>query len=393
MTATVLVVDDEENARHIITNYLTPKGFEVIGVATLAEARNCLQRGNADVVLLDVQLPDGYGPSLLYETNHMAFRPPIILITAYGDIDMAVDAMKNGAHDFLQKPIQLTQLEQSIQRANEIVAMRRELAHLRSTQHQKSNFVIGNSPDMHTLINQAQRAALASVSVLITGQTGTGKELLAQFIHQNGPRASKPFIAINCAAIQSTVLESELFGYEAGAFTGAEKRKIGLMEVADGGILFLDEISSMPMDIQAKLLRAIEERAFRRVGGTNLIRVDVQILAASNRNLVNMIHEGHFREDLYYRLKVVDLHLPPLRERKQDIPELVGFFLRHHNARLGMNITDITPKALEALVAYNWPGNIRELYHSIERAMLFCDEASIDLSLLPTDVINFHPQA
>jgi len=386
MTATVLVIDDEENARHIIANFLTPRGYEVIGVPTLGEARACLQRGSADIVLLDVQLPDGYGPNLLSETRHMAFRPPIILITAYGDIDMAVEAMKNGAHDFLQKPIQLVQLEQSIQRAYELITMRRELAHLRSAQQQKGNFVIGTSPVVHSVISQAERAASASVSVLITGETGTGKEVLAQYIHRMGPRSSKPFIAVNCAAIQSTMLESELFGYEAGAFTGAERRKNGLMEVADGGILFLDEISSMPMDIQAKLLRAIETRSFRRVGGTTLIHVDVQILAASNRKLETLIKENEFREDLYYRLKVVDLHLPPLRERKADIPELVGFFLRQLNARLGQNILDVKPAAMEALIAYDWPGNIRELSNCIERAILFCDEPVIDIPNLPADV-------
>ncbi|HMD89102.1 MAG TPA: sigma 54-interacting transcriptional regulator, partial [Anaerolineaceae bacterium] len=237
-------------------------------------------------------------------------------------------------------------------------------------------------------ISQAQRAASASVSVLITGETGTGKEVLAQFVHRIGPRSSKPFIAINCAAIQNTMLESELFGYEAGAFTGADRRKTGLMEVADGGILFLDEISSMPQDIQAKLLRVIEERAFRRVGGTTLIHVDVQILAASNRNLLGMIQEGHFRQDLYYRLKVVDLHLPPLRERKDDIPELVGFFIRQNNAKQGMNVIHVTPRAMEALIRYQWPGNIRELSNAVERAMLFCDGEAIDLPYLPADVVH-----
>ncbi|MDD5368081.1 MAG: sigma-54 dependent transcriptional regulator [Anaerolineaceae bacterium] len=388
MTATVLIVDDEENARLFISNFLTSRGYEVIGVATLAEARTSLKRGNADVVLLDVQLPDGYGPNLLEETRTNPLRPPIILITAYGDIDMAVDAMKAGAHDFLQKPIQLTQLEESIQRAVEIISMRRELNHLRTTQSQGAKFIVGKSTLMHSVVSQAQRAAIASVSVLITGETGVGKEVLAQFIHQNGPRANKPFIAVNCAAIQNTMLESELFGYEAGAFTGADRRKNGLMEVADAGILFLDEISSMPMDIQAKLLRAIEERAFRRVGGTNLIRVDVQILAASNRKLANLISKGEFREDLYYRLKVVDLDIPPLRERKEDIPELVGFFLRQYNARLGLNITDITPRAMEAMVGYDWPGNIRELSNAIERALLFCDDPVLDLSHLPSDVLK-----
>lgn len=386
MTATILIVDDEENARLNIGAFLTSKGFETLGVATLAEARACVRKGCADIILLDVQLPDGYGPDLLEETAHLPFRPPILLITAFGDVDMAVDAMKNGAHDFLQKPIQLAQLEKSIQRALEIVAMRRELTHLRSTRQDGQDFIVGNSPAMTLLIRQAQRAATASVSVLITGETGTGKEVLASAIHRMGPRANKPFIAINCAAIQSTVLESELFGYEAGAFTGADKRKHGLMEVADGGILFLDEIASMPVDTQAKLLRALEERAFRRVGGTNLIRVDVQILAASNRQLPRLIEKGEFREDLYYRLKVVDLHLPPLRERHEDIPELVGLFIRKNNPRMGLNISDVTPRALKALIGHRWPGNIRELRNVIERAMLFCDDPVIDLHHLPAEL-------
>jgi len=239
---------------------------------------------------------------------------------------------------------------------------------------------------MTSVVSQAQRAAAASVSVLITGETGTGKEVLAKFIHRSGPRSSKPFVAINCAAIQNTMLESELFGYEAGAFTGAERRKHGLMETADGGVLFLDEISSMPLDIQAKLLRVLEERAFRRVGGTQLIHVDVQILAASNRDLRAMIKDGHFREDLYYRLKVVDLHLPPLRERKADIPELVALFIKLNNARLGVNVTSVSPRAVAALTAYSWPGNIRELSNAIERALLFCDEAQLDLAHLPPDI-------
>lgn len=388
MSATILVVDDEENARLIISQFLTPKGYEVLGAASLAEARAHLQRGDADVILLDVQLPDGYGPSLLEESAQLEMRPPILLITAYGDIDMAVEAMKNGAHDFLQKPIQLARLEESLTRAVEIVTMRRELAHLRKAQRRGQDFVAGSSDAMKTLLNQTERAARASVSVLITGETGTGKEVLAHFIHSSGPRAEKPFIAINCAAIQPTMLESELFGYEAGAFTGADKRKPGLLEVADGGILFLDEIASMPLDIQAKLLRVLEERAFRRVGGTHLIKVDVQVLAASNRPLQRLIADGFFREDLYYRLKVVDVHIPPLRERKSDILELAGFFVRENNARMGLNIRDITPRAVETLRQYNWPGNVRELRNAIERAMLFCDDPVIDVPQLPADVVR-----
>ena len=386
MSFTVLIVDDEENARLNIASFLTSQDYEVFGVSSLKEAREFINNESADIILLDVQLPDGYGPTLLEETARIPMRPPIILITAYGEIDMAVEAMKNGAHDFLQKPIQLDQLDKSLQRAAENVAMRRELAHLRKAQHQDSDFIIGKSEAIHLVFDQAERAAAASVSVLITGKTGTGKEIIAAVIRQKGPRANKPFIDINCAAIQDTVIESELFGYEAGAFTGADKRKHGLMEVADGGILFLDEISSMPVSMQAKLLRAVEERAFRRVGGTNLIKVDVQIIAASNRDLQALMQEGKFREDLYYRLKVVDLDLPPLRERKEDIPDLVGFFIRKYNQSMGLNITNITPRAMETMMKYDWPGNIRELKNAIERAMLFCDDAALDIQHLPTEM-------
>lgn len=388
MSATILVVDDEENARIMLDNFLTQQGYEVLSAATLAEARVHLKNGSADIVLLDVKLPDGYGPTLLEETALQQLRPPIIMITAFGDVDMAVDAMKNGAHDFLQKPIKLEQLHKSIRRAQELVSMRRELSHLRESQRQNMDYFISKSSSMRSLMKQAERAAAASVSVLITGETGTGKEVLARAIHQMGPRALKPFIAVNCAAIQSTVLESELFGYEPGAFTGADKRKLGLMEVADNGILFLDEISSMPVDMQAKLLRALEARSFRRVGGTKEIQVDVQILAASNRDLLNAITEGGFREDLYYRLKVVNLHIPPLRDRKEAIPDMVGLFISQLNPRMGLNIIDVTQRAMQALVAYNWPGNVRELRNTIERAMLFCDEECIDIEHLPTDLFN-----
>ena len=388
MSVTILIIDDEENARKNIGAYLTKNGFEVLEAGTLAEGREVLERGDGDIVLLDVQLPDGFGPSLLSQTHSYANRPPVIVITGHGDIKMAVDAMKDGAHDFITKPItDLESLNKSIQRACEIVNLRRELFHLRQSQIKEVNFVIGQTSQMLAVIDQAKKAAKASVSVLITGETGTGKDMLAQYIHQIGPRANKPYIPIDCGAIQPTVLESELFGYEAGAFTGAEKRKHGLMEIADTGILFLDEISSLTTDIQAKLLRAIEEQAFRRVGGTNLIKVDLQIIAASNRNLKEMIDSREFREDLYYRLKVVDLHLPALRDRKNDIPELVGFFIKHLNPKFGLNIIDISSQAVEALINYNWPGNIRELMHTIERAMLFCNGEKIDVNDLPMDIV------
>jgi len=388
MSLSVLVVDDEDNARTFVGTFLKKKGYEVIEAGTLAEARDKVKKGEGDVVLLDVQLNGEYGLNLLYETAMMPVRPPIIVITGFGNIDMAVDAMKNGATDFLSKPLDMAQLEKSLQRACEIVAMRRELEHYREAQMQKSNFVIGVNEVVKTTIQQALVASEKQVSVLITGETGTGKDVIAKYIHSIGPRANKPFISINCAAIQNTMLESELFGHEAGAFTNAERKKPGLMEIADGGVLFLNEIASMAVDIQAKLLTAIETHAFRRVGGTALIKVDVQIIAASNRDLKEMIRKGDFREDLYYRLKVVDLDMPPLKERKEDIPELVGFFIRENNARQGMNVVDVSPKAMGALQQYSWPGNIRELSNVIERAMLFCDGMTINLADLPKDLTS-----
>ena len=388
MSLSVLVVEDEDNARSFVSTFLKKKGYEVFEASTLDEARERVKKGDGDVVLLDVQLHGEYGLNLLYETAMMPARPPIIVITGFGSIDMAVDAMKNGATDFLQKPLDMSQLEKSLQRAREIVAMRRELEHYREAQMQKGNFVIGTNEVVKNTVQQALVASEKQVSVLITGETGTGKDVIAKYIHSIGPRANKPFISINCAAIQSTMLESELFGHEAGAFTSADRKKPGLMEIADGGVLFLNEIASMPVDIQAKLLTAIETHTFRRVGGTALIKVDVQIIAASNRNLKEMIKKGDFREDLYYRLKVVDLDMPPLRERKEDIPELVGFFMRENNARQGMNVVEVSPKAMEVMQQYSWPGNIRELSNAIERAMLFCDGMTINLADLPKDLTS-----
>ena len=389
MSFSILIVDDEENARKGLSVFLKSKNYEVFEAGSLKEAREHLEKGNGDVLLLDVQLPDGYGQSLLKELQQQHNKPPVILITGFGDIEMAVDAMRNGAHDFLTKPItDLTVLEKSLERAGEIIKMRREIAHYRQKQLDSVDFVLGTNEKMKDVVSQALKAARAMVSVLITGETGTGKEILAQYIHKSGPRADKQFVAINCAAIQPTLLESELFGYDPGGFTDAKIRKHGLMEIADDGILFLDEISSMPLEIQAKLLRAIEEKAFRRVGGNDLVKVDVQILAASNRNLSEMIKEGTFREDLYYRLKVVDLDLPPLRERKNDIPEFVGYFIKELNPRLGLNVIDVTEPAMEILKNHNWPGNIRELKNTIERAMLFCDGEKVDVADLPLDLVE-----
>jgi two-component system, NtrC family, response regulator AtoC len=389
MSYSVLVIDDDERARKAICDFLRLSKLEVLEGATLKDARESIKQNTSDIILLDVQLPDGYGPNLLKEIKSDPNAPMVIMITAHGDIEMAVDAMQNGAHDFIQKPIEdNTRLLSSIQRAGEIIRLRREVSHIRQTQNQAEGFVIGTSIKMRTIVEQAKRAADASVSVLITGETGSGKEVLANYIHRNGPRAKKPYFPENCSAIQPTMIEAELFGFEAHAFTSADKKKIGLMEVVDTGILFLDEIASVAPDVQAKLLRAIENQTFRRVGGIAQIHVDVQVIAASNRDLKVMIREGKFREDLYYRLKVVDLHIPPLRERKEDIPELTGYFIRTLNPKMGKNVLGITPRALQALQNYEWPGNIREISNAIERALIFCNGETIDISDLPVDVVE-----
>jgi two-component system response regulator AtoC len=376
MSATVLIVDDEAPARNFISEALTDAGYEALEAGSLKEANKVIDTGAADIVLLDVMLPDGSGLTLLDRLSMESPRPPVILITAFGEVDTAVEAMKKGAQDFLQKPLDLERLQQAVERSSEVVSLRRELDLLRRS----------STGDIEQVRREAERAAAAAVSVLITGETGTGKEVLARTIHSISPRADKPFIPINCAALPDTMIESELFGHEAGAFTGAQKKKPGLIEIADGGILFLDEISSTKPEMQAKLLRVLDEHKFRRVGGVKEIDVDVQILAASNRDLPAMMEEGTFREDLFYRLKVVDLHLIPLRERIIDVPALAGNFIRQINLRVGGIVEGITPRAIDALKSHSWPGNIRELRHVIERAILFCDEGMIDLAHLPPDI-------
>jgi two-component system response regulator AtoC len=385
MTATILIVDDEETARSFVAEALMDAGYQTLQAGSLKEASAVLDKGEADAVLLDLMLPDGSGLTLLDRIGLENPSPPVILLTAYGEVETAVEAMKKGAQDFLQKPVDLVRLLQAVDRAKEVVALRRELALLRRASQGQVDWVIGETPAMKQVHDEALRAAQACASVLITGETGTGKEVLAQAILQAGPRADKPFVAINCAALPETMIESELFGHEAGAFTGATKRKPGLIEVADGGILFLDEISSTKPDMQAKMLRVLDEQHFRRVGGVQELTVDVQVLAASNRNLPAMIQDGAFREDLYYRLKVVDLHLPPLRDRLVDVPALVGTFIRQLNQRTGNQIVGITPRAVDALKTHSWPGNIRELRHTIERAFLFCDDDIIDVGHLPAE--------
>ena len=381
MKTTIMIVDDEDNFREGLDQYLTRKfpEYNILAAANLTEARELLRQNSIDIILLDVQIGKEYGPDFLDDINLIRPTPKTILLTAYGEVDMAVTAMKKGAFDFLSKPINFPLLENRLKHAEEMMKMQRELENYRTNADRSFSFVQGSNPRMQRVFQDASRAARAGASVLINGETGSGKEIIAKYIHKNSPRASKPMVAINCAAISPTVLESELFGHEAGSFTGADKRTQGLFEAADGGILFLDEISSMSMEMQAKILRAIEEKKVRRVGGTKEIPVDVQIIAASNRDLNKMIEEKTFRDDLYYRLRVVDIDIPPLRERLDDMPEMVGFFIKEINMERGLNITGVSPQVIRAFQKYSWPGNVRELRNIIERASIFCNGETIEL--------------
>jgi DNA-binding NtrC family response regulator len=299
---------------------------------------------------------------------------------------MAVEAMKLGARDFIQKPVDMARLKQAVDKAAESVALQRELNHLRNARHPIDSWVIGETPAMKRIESVLARVAPSSATVLLTGESGTGKEVLAAAIHKMSPRASRAWVPVNCANFTDTLLESELFGYEAGAFTGATKKKEGLFVTADGGTLFLDEISTLKPELQAKLLRVLDDRSIRRLGGNTETKVDVRILAATNRNLPDMVKAGAFREDLFHRLNVVEIVLPPLRERLEDIPALVGYFIQKYNREMGRSVTGVGPFVMEALKAYDWPGNIRQLRNAIERAMVFADGDTLEISHFAPDI-------
>ena len=385
---TVLIVDDEPTPRSLIKEILADQGYATLEAESIASAHAQIDRGEADILLLDVMLPDGNGFLLLERLAQEQPGLPVIVMTSFGDIDMAVEAMQTGAQDFLTKPIQMPRMLKALKRASQGVALRRELAHLRQARRAEYDWVVGDTPAMKRVAEIVERAAPTQANVLICGESGSGKEVIANAVHHLSSRRDKPFIAINCAALPDQLLESELFGHEAQAFTGATKRKEGLIEVAEDGTLFLDEIASMKPDLQAKLLRTLEEKAIRRVGGTTLIKTDVRLIAASNRDLPKMIEAGNFREDLYWRLKVISIELPPLRERREDVPTLAGVFIKKFNSEMGKHVTSIHPRALEALQAYHWPGNIRQLRSAIENAMLFCDDGEIQIGHLPNEVTS-----
>lgn len=377
--AVILVVDDEPLQRGILKTILDSEGYETYTAASGKEALAIARKIHPEIVLTDLKMEGMDGIELLEAIPKEPFEPSIIIITAHGTISSAVEAVRKGAFDYLTKPIDKDTLLLIIRRAVERASLLKENIHLQRELFDKFKIegIIGKSAKMQKAIEVMKRIAPSTATVLIRGESGTGKELIAKAIHYNSPRRIKPFTAINCAAIPDNLFESELFGYEPGAFTGAVSRKEGLFQITNGGTLFLDEIGDLSLPMQSKLLRTLQDKEIRRLGGKETIKVDVRIITATNKDLEKELAMKNFRDDLYYRLKVVTIDLPPLRERTEDIPELAIFFINKYNKEFGKRIKNIDPAALKMLSEYHWPGNIRQLETIIERAVLMNDRGTI----------------
>ena len=387
--ARILVADDEPNLRRVLTAILRRDGHDVVLATDGAEAIDSLD--GVDVVVTDLRMPKQDGMDVLRAVVRTHPHVPVIMITAYGSVGQAVEAIKAGAFDYIEKPFEQDQirtiLTKAVSQAFANRAAPRAGLYGPGDETRGRFGLIGDSPQMHAVFDVIERVADSPSTVLITGESGTGKELVAKALHEGSSVRSGPFIKINCAAIPKTLMESELFGYEKGAFTGATSSKPGRFELADGGTLFLDEIGEIPVEMQVKLLRAIQESEFERVGGIKTLKVSVRLITATNRDLEQEIARGNFREDLYYRLNVVPLLIPPLRKREGDVPLLVRHILRRFNERLKKSVTTIADDALATLCAYGWPGNIRELENVLERTILFCKTDTIGRADLPDDLV------
>jgi Nif-specific regulatory protein len=371
----ILIADDHDTLRRGLVQALTDAGHDVEEAQNGNAAIEKLHEGFFDVVVSDLRMGGSTGIDVLKTAKTLHPSSAVILMTAFGSVQTAVEAMRSGAFDYVQKPFEIEEMEVKVQKALELRRMQHEIDYLRHAQGDIYDFerIIGSSGALESVLGVVRKVARSNTTVLVRGETGTGKELIAGAIHHSSLRASRSFIKVNCAALQENLLESELFGHEKGAFTGADKQRIGRFEQADGGTLFLDEIGDMSANTQAKILRVLQEHEFERLGGTRTLKVDVRLIAATNRDLPTMVDAGAFREDLYYRLNVVTIEMPPLRERKEDISALANFFIRRFSGELKKKIDGLSPDALKLLMRYHWPGNIRELENAIERAMLLAD--------------------
>jgi DNA-binding NtrC family response regulator len=386
----VLIADDELNMRRVLEAILRREGYDVLTAANGIDALAAMNR-DVHTVITDLKMPGLDGMGLLKKLSADYADVPVVMITAHGSVENAVEAVKLGAFDYLEKPFEQEQIRQVVAKALSTFALARRDARLEEPTSRGRFRLIGESPAIKQIYSVVEKVANTPSTVLITGESGTGKELIARALHENSSRHGGPFIKINCAAIPKTLMESELFGYEKGAFTGAVGAKPGRFELAHGGTLFLDEIGEIPIEMQVKLLRVLQESEFERVGGIKTIKVDVRLVTATNRDLLQEIGAGSFREDLFYRLNVVPIHIPPLRERREDIPLLVDHFIAKFNERLRKQIEDISEDAVARLVAHPWPGNIRELENLMERTVLFCEREHIGVSDLPPEISHLQP--
>jgi DNA-binding NtrC family response regulator len=390
----VLIIEDEAGSREAMERALRKMGFEVdaFGEGELALA-HLADRPDCALVVTDLMMPGMDGMTVLRRARETVPDVGVLMVTGHASVDSAVEAMKRGAEDYLNKPVELTELRRRVENIVEKVRLAREVEKLRRSAPRDSEFeeIVGRAPSMLRIFEQIRLVAPTRSSVLIVGESGTGKELVSRAIHRRSPRRDRTFVAINSAAIPAEILESELFGHEKGAFTGATARKMGTFELADGGTLFLDEIGELPMPMQAKLLRILEQQEFMRVGGTETIRVDVRLIAASNLDLEKAVQEGSFRQDLYYRLKVIALRLPPLRERREDIPLLASYFLRRFADEHDRPEVRLTPRAARVLISNRWEGNVRELRNVLESTIVLATGDTIDLEDLPPEYRREEP--
>ncbi|MBU0993784.1 MAG: sigma-54 dependent transcriptional regulator [Proteobacteria bacterium] len=378
----ILVVDDDLSHRMMLKTLISGWGYDISEADDGAVAIEKVKERYFDLILMDIRMIKVSGLKAMEQIKAINPSIPVIIMTAYSSIETAVDALKNGAYDYLTKPLDFEKLKLTIERATENMLLKAENQLLKMSledRFDKQN-IIARSSSMVRLLETVAHVAQSDASVLITGESGTGKELIAGATHYNSPRRAEPFIKINCAAITETLLESELFGHEKGSFTGAQRRKDGKFVLANGGSIFLDEVSEMPLSMQVKLLRVLQEREITRVGGEDVIKVDVRVIAATNRDLKDLALKGVFREDLYYRLNVVDLYIPPLRERKEDIPLIAQRFLHIFSEKNGKKLKGFTPKAMDKLINYDWPGNVRELINAIERGVVLSQSEFLDLN-------------